>query len=105
MAQQSNPNLQISPSVQRKLAGKTPPVKRDEILECFANREGKFLLDTREDHQSDPPTRWFIAETNFGRKLKVVFIARGPVVTIRTAYDPNDDEMRIYSKYGMDATK
>ncbi len=101
MAQNSTPNLQISPSVQAKLAGKTPPVKRDEILQCFANREGKFLLDTREDHQSDPPTRWFIAETNFGRKLKIAFIARGQVVTIRTAYDPNEDELRIYSKYAM----
>lgn len=101
MASPPTPNLQISPSVQQKLAGKTPPVKQDEILQCFANREGKFLLDTREDHKSDPPTRWFIAETNFGRKLKIAFIARGSVVAIRTAYDPNEDEMRIYSKYGL----
>ncbi|CAB3753790.1 ADP-ribosyl-(dinitrogen reductase) hydrolase [Paraburkholderia humisilvae] len=101
MAQSATPNLQISPSVQQKLAGKKPPVKQDEILQCFANREGKFLLDTREDHKSDPPTRWFIAETNFGRKLKIAFIPRGAVVTIRTAYDPNDDELRIYNKHGM----
>ncbi|RKP56037.1 ADP-ribosyl-(dinitrogen reductase) hydrolase [Pararobbsia silviterrae] len=78
-------------------------MKQDEILECFANRVGRFLFDTREDHQSDPCTRWFIAETNFGRKLKVAFIARGRVVTIRTAYDPNDEEVRIYNKYGMQA--
>lgn len=104
MAQNSNPNLQISASVQAKLAAKVPPVKRDEILQCFANREGKFLLDTREEHESDPPTRWFIAETNFGRKLKIAFIARGTVVTIRTAYDPNADELRIYSKYGLQST-
>lgn len=103
MPQPTKPNLQVSPSVQQKLAGKKPPVKQDEILECFANRAGKFLLDTREDHQSDPPTRWFIAETNFGRKLKVAFIAKGLVVVIRTAYDPNDEEIRIYNKYGMEA--
>ena len=100
MSQPSKPKLQISRSVLQKLAGKTPPVMPDEILECFANREGKFLFDTREDHQSDPPTRWFIAETNCGRKLKVAFIYRGQVVTVRTAYDANVDELRIYNKYG-----
>jgi hypothetical protein len=93
--------LIISASVQVKLANKNPPVTREEILECFGNLAGKLLKDTRGTHQSDPPTVWFIAETNFGRKLKVAFIQRGATVTIRTAYDPNADELRIYAKYGI----
>ena len=93
--------LFISPKVGVKLANKTPPVTQEEIVQCFANRNGTFLRDTRERHQSDPPTRWFIAETDFGRKLKVVFIPRnGKTIIIRTAYGPNKEEMRIYLKYG-----
>lgn len=42
--------LMISPQVRNKLANKTPPVSKDEILQCFANRNGKFLYDTRADH-------------------------------------------------------
>jgi len=87
-----------------KLAGKIPPVTEDEIHQCFANREGRFLLDQREEHQSEPATRWFIAETNFGRKLKIAFIPRLPKVVIRTAYDANVDELRIYAKYGAATT-
>lgn len=92
--------LVISQSVLAKLAAKQPPVTRAEIEQCFANRLGGYLLDEREEHASDPPTRWFIAETYYGRKLKVVFIPRGEDIVIRTAYDPNMDERRIYAKYG-----
>ena len=92
--------LKISAKVAAKLAAKTPPVTRQEIEECFANRTGHYLVDTREEHASDPPTRWFIAETNFGRKVKVVFIPLEKEIVIRTAYDPNEDERRIYKKYG-----
>jgi hypothetical protein len=90
----------ISQKVRAKLANKTPPVTKDEIQQCFANRLGGYLLDEREDHQSDPPTRWFISETDYGRLLKIAFIfeSNGDV-TIRTAYDPNRDEFRIYKKY------
>lgn len=77
--------LVISLAVSVKLANKTPPVTQEEISQCFANREGAFLRDTRERHQSDPPTQWFIGETDFGRKLKVAFIPRGGNIVIRTA--------------------
>lgn len=93
--------LVISKKVREKLAGKQPPVTQDEIEQCFTNRTGKFLRDLREEHDSDPPTRWFISETNFGRQLKIAFIATEGSITIRTAYDPNQDETRIYNKYGF----
>ena len=92
-------SLKVSAQVQAKLAAKKPPVTQAEIEQCFANRTGVYLLDEREQHASDPPTRWFIAETSYGRKLKIVFIPRDGDIVIRTAYDPNADESRIYSKF------
>lgn len=91
--------LKISSKVQAKLASKKPPVTQAEIEQCFANRTGIYLLDSREEHASDPPTQWFIAETYYGRELKVVFIQRDNDIVIRTAYDPNADEVRIYKKF------
>ncbi|WP_261977799.1 ADP-ribosyl-(dinitrogen reductase) hydrolase [Marinobacter sp. F3R11] len=71
----------------------------EEVQECIANRTGKFLEDMREDHKSDPPTQWFIAETDSGRQLKIVFILKDGDVVVKTAYVPNEDEKRIYIKY------
>lgn len=93
--------LLISQKIKHKLASKTPPVTEVEIAQCFSNRNGGFLEDEREDHKSDPPTKWFISETDYGVKLKIVFIFypdRG--IAIRSAYTPNPDELRIYSKFG-----
>lgn len=93
--------LYISHNVHQKLLQEhclTNP--ENEILEVFANRDGKFLIDTREEHASDPPTQWFIAETNRGIKLKVCFIHKDGDIHIRTAYKANADEIRIYEKYG-----
>lgn len=92
--------LIISLKIELKLANKNPPITRREVEECFANRNGKYLEDTREKHASDPPTRWFIAETNYGRKLKIVFVPRGHNLFLRTAVDPNFDELAIYWQHG-----
>lgn len=93
--------LKISAAVLEKLAHKHQ-VAKDEILECFANKEGGDLIDSRADHNTNPPTRWFIASTDFGRVLKVVFMRHenGDIV-IKTAYPPNQEEIRIYRKYGI----
>ena len=92
--------LKISKKVSAKLAAKEPPVTRDEVIQCFANRGAVYLLDMREEHASDPPTQWFIAQTYYGRKLKIVFILKDKNIILKTAYDPNQEELRIYSKYG-----
>ncbi len=91
--------LSISRNVRQKLANKKPPVAEEEIEQCFANRTANYLEDVREDHKSDPPTQWFIAETDFGRTLKIAFIQKGDDMIIRTAYDPNREELRIYKKF------
>jgi len=77
--------LHISSRIRQKLQEKHT-VTEDEIVQCFADSTNKFLEDTREDHKTDPPTRWFIAETNYGRELKVVFVQHPDgCVVIKTA--------------------
>lgn len=70
-----------------------------EVEECFTNREKGLLEDTREQHKTNPPTQWFIAETDHGRLLKVVFIAHNGKIEIKTAYEPNNNEVKIYEKH------
>ena len=68
------------------------------------NRGGHYLKDTREKNQTIPPTLWFIAETNRGRRLKICFVPGGPGnpdgPVLKTAYEPNPVEEGIYEKYG-----
>jgi hypothetical protein len=91
--------INLTPSMKSKLLAKHPPVYDYEVDQCFANRTGKDLIDKRAEHETDPPTLWFIAETNSGRKLKIVYIPFKEL-RIKTAYEPNADELRIYEKYG-----
>ena len=94
------PQMLISPRVREKLVHKHN-VSTDEVAECFANRAGRFLRDVRERHQSNPPTVWFVAETDRGRHLKVAFIPHpGGEFEIRTAYPANEIEKSIYRKHG-----
>lgn len=91
----------VSPSVREKLKTKHK-ITEVQVLQCFANREGRYLLDTREEHRTTPPTQWFIATTDYGLRLKVCFVydPSSKIIEIKTAYPPNDDEVRIYEKYG-----
>lgn len=92
-------NLMISPGIEDKLL-KKHGVCRREVEQCFENREGKLLLDSREDHKTNPPTMWFLSLTNKGRLLKVVFIQSGLLVDLKTCYEPNEIEIGLYEKYG-----
>lgn len=94
-------NLFISSAVRAKLVGKTPPVTESEIIQCFANRDRGDLIDARAQHLTNPITRWFIAETDFGRKLKVVFMPTSEGIVIKSAYDPTEELKRIYFKHSL----
>jgi len=74
----------------------------EEIEQCFYNRTGRFLEDAREEHRTHPPTQWFIAETDTGRRLKVVFVddVDAGVIHIKTTYEPNATEEKIYGRHG-----
>jgi uncharacterized DUF497 family protein len=92
-------NLRISKRIAEKLLEKHG-VTPEEIQECFLNRERGFLEDTRLNHYTNPPTLWFIAETDEERLLKVVFIKLiDASYEIKTTYEPNTKEVKIYEQY------
>ncbi|MGL5949401.1 MAG: hypothetical protein ACRCYV_10320 [Aeromonas sp.] len=94
----------VSSAIRKKLLDKHQ-VTAEEIEQAFANRERALLYDAREQHQTDPRTQWFIAETDYGRLLKVCFIYQartdgtGGDVIIKTAYAPNSTEIHIYQQH------
>lgn len=87
----------ISESIRAKLLAKHD-VTEKEVMECFANREGDIFRDTRERHLTDPPTLWFVAETNRGRKLKVCYVQKGKRVHLKTAFAANPAEISLYER-------
>lgn len=88
--------LIISTKVREKLVNKTPPVTECEIVQCFANRDRTDAIDIRAEHRTNPITRWFIAETDFGRKLKVAYMPTPEGIVIKSAYDPSDEAKQMY---------
>ena len=94
------PKVIASSSVLIKL-GEKHGVTIREVEQCFENKCGVYLIDDREDHQTDPPTLWFIAPTNRDRLLKVVFIFIDGNVHIKTAFEPDGNEIAIYEKHGQ----
>jgi hypothetical protein len=89
----------ISDKIRGKLLDKHG-VTDEEVSQCFANRTGKLLADNRDKHKSIPPTQWFIAPTNKGRLLKICFVPDGDYF-LRSCFPPDDEELRIYRKYGQ----
>lgn len=95
-------NLVVSEAVKSKLQKKHQVTLR-EVEHCFINREGRLLYDDRALTKTNPPTLWFIALTNQNRKLKIVYIQKGLQVILKTAYEPNEQELAIYERFGMTA--
>lgn len=95
-------NLVVSDAVKAKLQKKHQVTLR-EVEHCFMNREGRLLCDNRALTKTNPPTLWFIAQTNQNRKLKIVYIQKGLQVILKTAYEPNEEELAIYERFGMAA--
>ncbi|OYD50689.1 ADP-ribosyl-(dinitrogen reductase) hydrolase [Acidovorax kalamii] len=91
-------NLVISQAMLEKLADKHS-VDRREVEQCFENISGPLLVDNREEHRTDPQTLWFLSKTNKNRLLKVAYIQRGQQVYLKTCYEPNEDEIQIYSSH------
>lgn len=84
--------------MQEKLAQKHGGITEAEINQAFLNREGPILIDDREEHASDPPTKWFCAETDHGRMLKVVYIAKDGKIFLKTAYEPAQPTVDSYRR-------
>ena len=92
-------NLIVSAGVLAKLRDKHGITIR-EVEQCFENLCGEYLEDTREDHQTDPPTLWFIGPTNQDRLLKIIFVIRDGNVFLKSAYEPEAAAIAVYEKHG-----
>ncbi len=92
-------SIVISPQIRDKLALKHN-VTPEDIDQCFANRNGNYIEDSRIEHASESITYWFIAETHYGRRLKVVFISENGNTYIRTAFEPTQATISHYLKNG-----
>lgn len=90
-------NLIISSDILEKLTSKHE-VTRAEVEESFMNRDGPYLSDNREEHKSDPKTEWFIAETDAGRRIKVVFVFNNGNVYLKSAFPANDAAIALYKR-------
>ena len=89
----------IHPKTVAKLTTKHS-VTEQEVLQCFDNRDGGVLMDTREEHKTNPPTLWFLAETNKGRLLKVCYVQDDASIHVKSAFEPNSTEISIYQRKG-----
>ena len=67
----------------------------------FYNRTGIVLEDTRAEHQTEPPTVWFIAPTHQNRLLKIVYVLNDGVVYLKTAFEPNPQEKLLYLRMAL----
>ena len=92
-------NLIVTDAVKAKLKTKHK-VELNEVRQCFYNKNGRLLTDNRDLHKTNPPTLWFIAETNKGRALKIAYIQIEMEIHPKTAYAPNEDEKHIYRLHG-----
>jgi uncharacterized DUF497 family protein len=90
--------LKASIKILRKLKDKHN-VEWYEVEEAFANGSGEYLEDMRTEHQTNPPTVWFIAVTNSGRLLKVILIEQfNGDLEIKSAFEPSKIEVEIYEE-------
>ncbi len=92
-------NFIVSSGVLVKLKDKHK-ISLREVEQCFENKCGMYVVDDREDNQTDPATLTFIAPTNQGRLLKVAFIFINGNVHIKTAFDPDEQDIAFYERHG-----
>ena len=90
-------NLIISSDILEKLTSKHD-VTRAEVEESFMNRDGPDLVDIREEHRTDPPTEWFISETDAGRKMKVAFVFNNGNVYLKSAFPADEAAIALYKR-------
>ena len=91
--------LIISPAVFDKLQNKHSVSPR-EIEQCFENRIGDYLEDADENHQTDPPSLWFVAPTNCEKLLKIIFVYQDGNIYVKSAFPANAKAIKMYDTHG-----
>lgn len=92
----------ISKEVEQKIGAEDHGcITVKEVHECFANHCGAYAYEQRPHHKTDKgeATPWFVADTNQGRTLKVMFVRDGSDVHLKSAYPATENVKRIYDKF------
>lgn len=89
--------IRASKEILTKIAERGISMK--EVSQCFQNVEHGYLEDGRPEHATKPPTKWFVAETDTGKLLKIMFVPRTDGVDLKSAYLATDNIDRIYKKF------
>ena len=70
-----------------------------EVYECLANLEGNPLEDTSEGNETDPLSIWFIAETDYGRVLKIVIYPHlNGDYYLKTAFEAKQRHIELFNE-------
>ena len=94
--------LIVPPSIVAKIATKDHGcITENEVAECFDNHCGRYCLDHRPQHadSNGNPSVWFVASTNHGRCLKIMFVRDGTDIFLASAYPATPEVQRIFSKF------
>lgn len=89
--------VRISPDVLEKITQRN--IRVIEIDQCFLNRDGGLCDELRPEHLTNPITQWFVAETDKGRILKIMYVPTPEGVDLKSAYEATAEIIRIYEKY------
>ena len=70
----------------------------EEVLEAWESCSGPWFIDDRARNRSNPPTVWALPCTDLGRLLKLVVIPHREkgISVLRTAFEPDEDEVKLY---------
>ena len=78
--------LVVSPWVEIKIK-EFHSVSVMEVEEALCTFTGKLHKETQAEHQTIPPTYWFISETMEGRELFIAIKIEGNKAFLKTAYE------------------
>mgnify|MGYP000334592896 CR=1 FL=1 len=94
--------LIIPPDIEKKIGQDDHDnITVKEVHECFANHCGRYAYDKRPEHLdgSGQPSPWFVANTNHGRCLKIMFVHDGGDVYLKSAYPATVKVQDVYNRY------
>jgi hypothetical protein len=72
-----------------------------EVNECFSNHNGRYCTEHRAEHlpESGAPSLWFVAATNHGRELKVMFVFEDGKIFLKSAYPATTKVKEIFARH------
>jgi hypothetical protein len=94
--------LIIPPRVAAKIAAPDHGcITEKEVADCFANHCGGYCYDKRPQHldSNGNPTPWFVAPTNQGRILKIMFVRDSSDIYLASAYPATDAVQQMFKRH------